>query len=151
MKLIMENEDELEDQEEIYFQSYEKCLKDIHILDIKSDKETYKGVYTHCVNSYFDFAEPELEKTVENWIHFYNLQDIIRSCDILPLLFHHIDIDKMITKEYIVDNPECVSNYIHSKINNEEKTTHVREESYTTIDNLECNKKFDWSTRKYVE
>lgn len=151
MKQITDYEEEIEDQEEIYFQSYEKYLKDVNILDIKLDKQVYKDVYSHCVNSYFDYTEPELEKNVMNCVRYYNLDNIIRSCDVMPVIFHHIDIHKMITKEYIVNNPECVHNYIHPKINNEEKKLIPNKDTSKKKDNQNFIKKFDWSTRKYIK
>jgi len=150
MKVVHDIEEEIEDQEEVYCQLYEKYLKDINMHEIKSDKHTYAKVYTHCVNSYFDFIEPELEKNVETWIDDYNLMENVRTCDILPLIFHHIDFHKQITKEYIIDNPECVQTYIHNQISNEQQpktvlNNNVLKKKYDT------SKKFDWSIRKYIE
>lgn len=151
MKQTLENDEEYENQEEVYFQTYENLLKNISIFDMKKDKPTYEGVYNHCVNSYFDFIEPEIENIIEQWIHYYNLNECVRTCDILPLIYHHIDIPEMITKDYVINNPECVYNYINNKINNTETKTNEVCESYTNENNERLNKKFDWSTRKYIK
>ena len=100
----IENND-MYDDDELRFQTHEKEIREISLHEVLGNKSTKYAVQECIQNYYYDYVEPLVEKSIEQWKIEYGIEDNIYIHDLLSIFMFHINTNSILSKQFVYDNP----------------------------------------------